>query len=190
MEVQPDSAISGQERVLATPGLAADGQEAGHVDDKRLNGLMSSLGRRTTERDEAVAERDRLREQLAAMLAGEPAAEARGAAPEVAQLPESSDTDDGALEHASEAYAATELEALVEQMEIPIGSVIIKPDGSQILVTPLLAQTGGTIAPTSPRRPSPDQHQPGSVEALRKQFRDELPGAVADMRQRALLRGS
>lgn len=49
----PDSAISDQDATAAAgAGLDAGGQEAG-----RVNGLMSTLGMRTSERDDAIAER-------------------------------------------------------------------------------------------------------------------------------------
>lgn len=183
MEVQPDSAISGQE-ASTDAGLGAVGQEAGHVED-RVNGLMSTLGRRTTELADAVTERDALRQQLADLMAGEPPVEAPGAALEEAQLPDTTDDADEALEPAAEPVAAAAAPPEPTGYELPLGSVVMTPDGSQFLVG---SAGPGTIAPTSPSR-SFDHPPATELEALRHQFDAQLPGAVADMRRRALLRG-
>jgi hypothetical protein len=170
----PDSATSDQEAATAVDaGLDAGGQEAG-----RVNGIMKTLGKRTSERDEAIAERDHLREELAAMTAEEPAVAAPGPPLLQPQLPEPTEEADEAPEGSQQPQPPP------PEYELPAGSVVTTPDGSQYLV----GMTGpGFIAPTSPSRSIP---RPSTeLAAARQRFAAELPGAVADMQERALLRG-
>jgi hypothetical protein len=187
MEAMPDSTtISGQDATDTVAGLGAVGQEAGLRDDERVNGIMSTLGRRTSERDEAIAERDVLRQQLADMMSPPPpVTEPPGPAPNEAQLPDTDDDDDDPPEALHGAQG--ELEAApAPEYSLPVGSIVKMPDGSQYLVG---SAGPGILAPTNPSR-SLDRPQPDSLEALRKQFNDELPGMAAQMRQNALLRGN
>lgn len=173
MEVRPDSAISDQdvhhEAARGGQDSGADGQEAG-----RINGMMKTLGKRTSERDEAYAERDRLREQLAAMTAVEPASDPA----EPPQLPESTPEPTEALTGSEPPQEPP------PEYELPVGTVVTTPDGSQYLIR---AGRAGNIAPTSPSRSTP--HPSSELEAARQRFAAELPSAVAEMQDRALLRG-
>lgn len=176
----PDSVISGQDAATAA-GLGADGQEAG-----RVNGLMSTLGTRTAERDAALAERDRLREELAAYQAAEPVGEAPGAEPQGAQLPDSTAVPDQALSGPEGDVEPASVPDVEPAFELPYGTEVRTPDGGY-----WIAGVSGpsTIAPTTPRRPSARPLTQGSVEELRQRFAAQLPGYAAEVQERALLRG-
>ena len=148
--------------------------------------MMSALGKRTSERDAAVAERDRLRGELAALSAGqEPPSDGPEPLPDAAQLRAATDEPLEAPGGSEQADTAPSAEAAAPEYELPAGTVITTPDGSQYLIREGRA---GTIAPTSPKRSMPTAPST-ELEALRQRFAAELPAYVAEVQDRALLRG-
>ena len=149
------------------------GQDAGAT---RINGLMSTLGKRTSERDEAIAERDRLREQLAREMAG----------PEPDEPPApSTEVDDTAQAATADDDASTEVEDVDVIPEPGPDGYIRTEDGGVFRAS---AMPANGMAPTSPpRAPLPKGPQPGSLAELRGRFAAELPAYAEEIADRSLL---
>lgn len=146
------------------------GQDAGAT---RINGLMSTLGKRTSERDEAIAERDRLREQLAREMAG----------PEPDEQPAPPATAEGDDDAATTDEDSTPVEP--EDPQPGEDGYVRTEDGG--VFRPGSLQANG-LAPTSPpRAPLPKAPEPGTLADLRGRFATELPVYAEEIADRSLL---
>jgi hypothetical protein len=176
-----------QERqpVANSPG---GGQDAGAA---RINGMMSTLGKRTSERDEAIAERDRLRQQLAELTEQQqqPVEREQPAEPPAstttAVAVDTTEDEDSDVE-SDDGYLDVELEG---NMPEPDADGYIRTADGQVLASAMTSD-GQLIAPTTPGRSShAAQPREGSVEQLRQRFAEQLPGFVAELKDRIVLRG-
>ena len=76
------------------------------------------------------------------------------------------------------------LQAAPSSTSCPVGTVVTTPDGSQYLIR---SARPGSIAPTSPSRST--ARPSTELDAARQRFAAELPAYVAEIQDRALLRG-
>jgi hypothetical protein len=140
MDEQDSPATAQQPNGADSPGLS--GQEPSRSTrtpksdpEQRLNGLMSSLGRRTAERDAARAERDAVQQELMSLREGlDSAFSERDAGPPPAQEPEpqpepspvsaevSESSPQQAQQPAEERYTLAEAQAVLEA-RAPVGHI-------------------------------------------------------------------
>jgi hypothetical protein len=155
---------------------------------------MSTLGKRTSERDDAIAERDRLRQELADMMAEpdqQPDERDQPAEPPAhpdtpAVMTEDEDTDAHDTDESTDEGVPEEPTA-APQPEPDADGYVRTDDGSTVLASAMT--NGSLIAPTAPSRtPRGSRPAEGSLAQLRQQFQDEAPGFVAELKERILLR--